>query len=802
MKPNFALTLSAEGIGLLHRVPSGWHVVGKVGFGAPDLTTILAELYGFALRLEPKGVISKVVIPNEQIKYLSVTVQSSDPAQQEVQAQQALDGATPYAVGDLAYDWSVEDGQLLIAAVARETLLEAEAFARDHRFNPVSFVATPDAGSFLGEPFFGTAPCAEMEADSSGAILRDLQPIRVIGTAEIPPEPAPELPAAPAPGSASNPDISGAPDILNASEAGQHPDASPSTAKPIVIVAPPADPPAAPAFSSVRATRGTKNSDKRGRKKHLTGAARYSDTPSAPKIPVETPQPLATSPSPPSPTLGSETAIAESGHDAHADVLLKSAASLRPDDPSGEAVVPERTSFFSRAQRNAASPAVPAQSAAARVPAVQSERQRMTIFGARTPDADAALVGGKPRFLGLILTAALLLFLAAVAAWAAMFSQDGLAGLFQHRDTVAVSDLRDPTSEELAEEADAAAVPEDEVQMASLALDSDASDPAETSAPPEVLAQPQLAPPLTAEEVEARYAATGIWQMAPDQPSPPDQTGLDDLYVASIDHPVLAVDAVALPDPRAALSDAPPRGQTSPVAVGTVFDTDQRGLVKATPEGAVTPEGVIVYAGKPALLPPPTPTRFAETPQSAPERARLAAFRPKPRPGDLIEQTERTQLGGRSRLELAKLRPRLRPETEKQAAEADETPTEQAVAASIKPKARPGNFEQIVKRAEKAEVTQAAATLAPRSVKPSIPSSASVARQATVTNALNLRKVNLIGVYGKPASRRALVRLSNGRYKKVQIGDSIDGGKVAAIGETELRYVKSGRSIVLTMPRG
>jgi hypothetical protein len=83
-----------------------------------------------------------------------------------------------------------------------------------------------------------------------------------------------------------------------------------------------------------------------------------------------------------------------------------------------------------------------------------------------------------------------------------------------------------------------------------------------------------------------------------------------------------------------------------------------------------------------------------------------------------------------------------------------------------------------------------------------MPTSASISREATVKNAINLREVNLIGVYGKPSSRRALVRLENGRFRKVQVGDSIDGGRVSAIGDSELRYQKSGRSIVLKMPKG
>ena len=87
-------------------------------------------------------------------------------------------------------------------------------------------------------------------------------------------------------------------------------------------------------------------------------------------------------------------------------------------------------------------------------------------------------------------------------------------------------------------------------------------------------------------------------------------------------------------------------------------------------------------------------------------------------------------------------------------------------------------------------------------MKPTVPTSASVTRQATLEDAINLRKVNLIGVFGKPSERRALVRMPNGRYKKVQVGDSLDGGRVSAIGDSELRYSKGARNVVLRMPRG
>ena len=35
----------------------------------------------------------------------------------------------------------------------------------------------------------------------------------------------------------------------------------------------------------------------------------------------------------------------------------------------------------------------------------------------------------------------------------------------------------------------------------------------------------------------------------------------------------------------------------------------------------------------------------------------------------------------------------------------------------------------------------------------------------------------------------------------VTVGDTIDGGKVAAIGESELRYIKGGKNITLKVPR-
>src|SRR6056297_2566984 len=145
MKPNFALSLSSEGIGLLHRTgASHWHLVGEVALDSADLGADLAALRERAAALDPSGVTTKLVIPDEQIRYLDLPAGEAPDADHEAAAMHALDGATPYALDDLAFDWNVVGARLHVAAVARETLQEAESFAREHRFNPVSFVARPE----------------------------------------------------------------------------------------------------------------------------------------------------------------------------------------------------------------------------------------------------------------------------------------------------------------------------------------------------------------------------------------------------------------------------------------------------------------------------------------------------------------------------------------------------------------------------------------------------------------------------------------------------------------------------------
>ncbi|MEL6645380.1 MAG: hypothetical protein AAFQ79_15720 [Pseudomonadota bacterium] len=313
-------------------------------------------------------------------------------------------------------------------------------------------------------------------------------------------------------------------------------------------------------------------------------------------------------------------------------------------------------------------------------------------------------------------------------------------------------------------------------------------------------ADAELPPPIEYVAVDA----TQIWQYpAPPATVPADAT-TDDIYLASIDPEVEIGDAFALTPIERDLGLLSRPG-TLP-GPGQIFDMDDRGLVRATPDGSLSPEGVVVTEGRPEIVPPTRPESTVPDTSSAIALA-LAGPRPRGRPDDLIENSERARLGGRTSEELATLRPGERPESEQEAAPVT-APSAQAVAQSRVPSSRPSDFGQRVatirNRAEEQRQAQQAAQVAAAvaSAQPTIPTSASVARQATIDNALNLRRVNLIGVYGSEADRRALIRLSSGRYVKVKVGDRVDGGQVAAIGDSELRLIKGGRNVTLTVPQG
>ena len=979
MKPSFALIITDTTIGLLHRTARGWLQVGETAFETADLAEALGYLRGSALGLSPGGLTTKLVLPNSQIKYLTIDAPGPEDADRRNQIRAALVGRTPYNVEDLVFDWSGTGAKVHVAVVARETLDEAEAFATEHRFNPISFVGLPLAGDFKGEPWFGPTKLSSTLLEKSEKIDRDAEVVQVAArdlpkshpgavksgadtaseienTAAKPlaendrPTRAQRRAAAaaeqarlantevaqdPAPIQSDLHSGTSAPTIDTTLDAfPENGDDDAGTLAPLPEIAPviPAvltkEPAAAEVFSPPITASVTDSQAFpevaviRSATDDFWGAK--DDLPPAPSAAIMAAFASRRATEVPNSTRFGNTAVTDTGQppapsigSSHlADPLAGKSTPPPLSRPKVVADEGANSAPMAGARSIAANDAAMAKSVSAKpntafvtAPSIPGSRKRKSlpqeataISGARDARKSLTKPGGtfasskdrgKPRYLGLILTGLLLLFLALIAAWSSFItgsnegSQTGPA-------VVSAPQTTEPVGQVIAE------VPAVDDEMLA-----DAQDPAEFDIPPDpaLVTDVDPAADLTinaapAEIADAASAAAGVDTAisaanAPPSPAPkpapipepapvgiagtdsPNATPLseaqDEIFLTAIDTPPLALDPLALPPPVATI-DALPLPQLEPPPFGTVYQFDADGRIRPTPEGIITPEGVRLVAGKPSLIPPVRPDASiagslpaataltadgtvtpplsgapAGTAVPFPSDPALAEARPRPRPTGMVapasdQADDDALLAAPGATRVSSLRPLARPVTVLAAGEAARQSTaaasltaqaeqaaavEAAVTASFQPDAntsplavrvsrKPAPRPIDMTRAVEAAVAVAVRSPAPgsqdiqpeaeaepetASAAPSIPTRASVAKQATYVNAINLSKINLIGVYGSKSSPYALIRQANGRYKKVKVGDSIDGGRVAAIGANEVRYQKSGRMISLKMPK-
>ena len=81
-----------------------------------------------------------------------------------------------------------------------------------------------------------------------------------------------------------------------------------------------------------------------------------------------------------------------------------------------------------------------------------------------------------------------------------------------------------------------------------------------------------------------------------------------------------------------------------------------------------------------------------------------------------------------------------------------------------------------------------------------IPTSARVATVATIEDGINLGDLSLIGIYGTSKTRRALVRLPQGRYVQISRGDEVRGWTVSAVSDDAVRIQRGSKSKILRLP--
>ncbi|SFX49852.1 Meckel syndrome type 1 protein [Paracoccus pantotrophus] len=174
----YALSFSEDAVHLERRergpqgqdgvAPGAWRHLGSVDFASPDFHDALARLRAMATGDE--AVLPVVlIIPDDQILYTTLTV--APGADRDHAVGRALDGLTPYAIEDLAFDWQGEGDSVRVAAVARQTLREARDFARQYGFDGRGYCAAPAAGLYPGEPVFvlEAAPRSRPQVDPAQA---------------------------------------------------------------------------------------------------------------------------------------------------------------------------------------------------------------------------------------------------------------------------------------------------------------------------------------------------------------------------------------------------------------------------------------------------------------------------------------------------------------------------------------------------------------------------------------------------------------------------------------------------------
>ena len=678
--PRFALSLSFEGIGLEEYAKGASSKIAEAILDKDDFDQRISELSRKAEAMLGDGLRVALILPNEQIKFVSVACpDDADPIKINEHILRTMDGATPYPMDELRFDHHLADGILYVAAVALETLKESEEFAKNYGFSPLACIARTDTDTFPTEVFFGLsdAPLGLMPRLSTEEPEEDVE----------------------------------------------------ESAPPVI------------AFARLDTPEDTTN---------IASTA---------PLPVEAR--LSLSPEPVSPTAKSiaatiEAIIAKQG-ELGAKITARIAESNAGQSWRAPAIllllitlIGGATWAYLRQEPNIAQPEIELLA-----PEVQQT--------AGIPDPTPAAPSPTPET--------------------------------EDVPRAPISAMAPPTTDVISpvETESAALHPEGEVELEFADQGTAASSNYADLVLP-FLTDPEVIPKDALERI---YIASGVWALEPNAPTVPDQVTLGDLYVASIDPSFEQQDAIALGSIQNPFADQIFLSPPSPAPEGTVFVLDDRGLVTPSSQGTLSPDGHHVFAGLPNFRPPERPNLIEEPAHVAIRLTNtgLPINELKPRLPPTAEE-EPVIISA-----AAGIRPRLRPDdlaTPAAIAEAIASAQAGARTSSVMPRLRPKDLKIPVQTA----LTPATRNRPSDETVTRQNSSSFVAAEATLKDAINLRKINVIGIYGSGSNRRAMVRMTTGRRLMVEVGDSLDGGRVVAISDSELRYVKGGRNVVLKIPKG
>ena len=833
MTHRWGFDLSTSAVRLMRREAGHWQEIASEPLDGDDMDARLRALVDQV----PEPRLVDFFLPRDQILYTEIEV--ADPSAVITEIERGMEGRTPYALADLEIDWEISGQTARVAAIARETLAEAEAFADQCGLGVARFSTLAEADDFPREPDFGlgkagaaalaedTSPKAETAEETSSFATTRSDEIDT-DTPETDPAPDPGPVEDPA-GSDSGPvvrvdDAAPVMQVLNERDAPLDPGPAlsqgPATPKvrtdlslpetggrAAASLTPPE--PIDPYGRSERSHEDRMRQLRYGLAAVLTAAIAFvvwSILPDGTEI-SET---IATEPAPIEATPPVTATLSDTPPEATTDLDARLAA-------------PEST----EQTRLTAFEAAPGTAAATSLPDVQAEAGRwpepLTPLAPPPAAEDGDVVAMADLSIGP--------------------DESGLAFETPLPPVTRPGNVALPGVQSFASgvapppgEAPAYVIPAPPV-VADLPEETEPEPPLETAETetdgPAIVATlpPARAPAQDTPAPEAETAeAVDEDQAAPEVALSEEPLPEDDLSLALTE----TTEAPTTEDSTEEIAEVPASGDETPEIAADPTTGDTTDEIAAAPEETPDAEPLATTPGDDTASALPQPTEFASALPDTP---------PAPRPTDFVLDLERETFGGRTRAELAGIRPPERPASAQRVAQdalGNAPPSALAVANSPDPRLRPASMATIVAAARterqrqqlaaletantsnavraalddggtatattaEVEATDEAADEAsnPRnSPRMAIPSTGDVARRATIQGAIRLNRINLVGVYGLASDRRALVRLPSGRYVKVKIGDRIDGGTIAAISEDALVYRKGGRNFELNMPQG
>jgi len=758
--PTLALDLTGEAASLHQLAFDGhWHEMARAGFNEIGLAEKMAFMRRVAVRLEGRMFRNTVWLPNEQIIERKLKLASTDPATKLAEAKLALSTITSHPAEDFLVELAEKDeaGYTPVVAVRKTTLAEARRFATSHGFRAESFTVNRDAEGFSEPVRF--IPPRDVQALRKQAVL-------VAGFAAA---------AALVLAGAWWADPLGWRSPAPVEIAAQ---ATP-VADPIATAQPNEDPVvAAPAPTESTAI-----------------APELLDDLTAPEIAARVEEVV--------PDVAA--AVDEPTPDSVQEVLTEPAADRDLTPIAGEPDVASSDVAVAELEADTPIPAEPEIAAVADpVQIAAPEIAQVELLPETNPNETTALADGTAVETVMPETAETLAAESAV--------EPAIADpIGETVDVAAAETLRrgfaiPPPESEISAEVAPEPAPESEALVV-------AREPGEN--PLDALAAATPLPEIQPQATTATVNESAALEYVIIEGLPPFTLRLrsgNDLPQPS-DNPVQTAVEISTPEVAAEVAAAEP--EVAPSEVANPETADQAAIDDANIVDSRPGFEVLLRAG--------TPQDEPATPVEADAEAEvqdLATNATTPLPevpvvtdeasaeiASAAETTTEVAAIDLTDAEAARLRPARRPaEFAELAVAAEDIISGAAPRTANRAARRSADFAARIApliTARAAEATASGPAIPPEPQAVALPTRASVARAATIENAINLREVALIGIYGTADNRRALVRLASGRYIRLTLGETFSGGwRIVAMDDSSIRVQKGNRTEILRISGG